>query len=574
MSAVDWTTVLGLESSLNDTDQLAQLFKCDTPSVEIIKNLKDNSGLCLLSRNAFNQITLVHNVTVLGPNLTFRDQTILGLSGAGSKAAAMRIHPESFGYEPVEIETPSWASLKSSNGDTLATLEPSGTSKVKLQGTIIVPPFIGHAILKSGSYDALELIPIVSSAMQAFDRDSEIKSCTNYRQVLFFLWAIHKGMLGHTIIMAVDESKDSLKWSSNTHLMSITAADRAQQGVPPGYPPTIPQQQVDARDDEEEEDKIPSNWKNIPQLIQQMVIKASSINEFSFPEGPSESLLKLMAIKKAVVARNTLTILLQNANCRINVPINLSTAIMNLDLRAQSSQVPHPFSCLNTPPNDSMANSEENIALALMASDGIGLDSATARSLVKDKLSVPQSTFQLRHHLNNWCGITQIVFGAQSLIATEMLKWTKHIDENERAYENQLFLDKYFGAKLCGQIDCSIHAFLGSCLKANNVDEVDWGLLNLCDKRASILSNTFFANLPAYLVSNQSTEEDVDRPRKKPKTDNGGYRNQEGNTGVTNTKLAKDISCSRDVYLKCFTRNACSKTPLFDPNMDLSACNR
>jgi hypothetical protein len=33
-----------------------------------------------------------------------------------------------------------------------------------------------------------------------------------------------------------------------------------------------------------------------------MVIRASAVNELSFPEGPSESLLKLMAIKKAIVA--------------------------------------------------------------------------------------------------------------------------------------------------------------------------------------------------------------------------------------------------------------------------------
>lgn len=41
----------------------------------------------------------------------------------------------------------------------------------------------------------------------------------------------------------------------------------------------------------------------------------------------------------------------------VNVPIGLSAAIMNADLRVQSSQLPHPFSCLNTPPNDTMVNS-------------------------------------------------------------------------------------------------------------------------------------------------------------------------------------------------------------------------
>jgi hypothetical protein len=98
-------------------------------------------------------------------------------------------------------------------------------------------------------------------SFQAFDRESEIKACTNYRQVLFFLWAIHKDMLGHTIDMAVDESE---------YHSSIS-----QQGQV--VPPTILQQQVDARDDEEEEDKIPAD---IPQFIPQndMNIDPSLLN--------------------------------------------------------------------------------------------------------------------------------------------------------------------------------------------------------------------------------------------------------------------------------------------------------
>jgi hypothetical protein len=41
-----------------------------------------------------------------------------------------------------------------------------------------------------------------------------------------------------------------------------------------------------------------------PTPLQDMVIRTSAVNELSFPEGPSESLLKRMAIKKAIVVRN------------------------------------------------------------------------------------------------------------------------------------------------------------------------------------------------------------------------------------------------------------------------------
>jgi hypothetical protein len=91
-----------------------------------------------------------------------------------------RINPDSYG-NVIELDAPAWAALKSANVKTVATLGPSGNSKVKLQSTIIIPPFIARAILEVDSCDTLTLILIVSNAMQTFDKDFEVKSCSSYR---------------------------------------------------------------------------------------------------------------------------------------------------------------------------------------------------------------------------------------------------------------------------------------------------------------------------------------------------------------------------------------------------------
>ena len=91
-----------------------------------------------------------------------------------------------------------------------------------------------------------------------------------------------------------------------------------------------------------------------------------------------------------------MNVMLATANCNVNISVSLATAIASANLRSISPQVPHPFSCFNTPYHDaSQVNTEDDIRMLLMASDGIGLDKATADLLSKENYKIPYCTHKL-----------------------------------------------------------------------------------------------------------------------------------------------------------------------------------
>jgi hypothetical protein len=275
-----------------------------------------------------------------------------------------------------------------------------------------------------------------------------------------------------------------------------------------------------------------------------------------------------------------MNVMLASANCNVNISVSLATAIASANLRSISPQVPHPFSCFNTPYHDaSLVSTEEDIKMQLMASDGIGLDKATADLLSKENYKVPYSTHKLCHQLNNWQGLLQLVLGSDSLIAREAGRWVTHIDKLETTYDEQFKIDKDFGAKVCGLIDRSIYQFLGSCLSASTPDEVDWDLLSLENKRFEIQQNCFIANKPAYLILQKKPEKDKDEdeegkekvPKKHKKE--GGYKDPTHlGAMVTNTKKVPEWDCKKN-YHAIFSKQVNRKTPPFNAD-GLSACNK
>ncbi len=246
-------------------------------------------------------------------------------------------------------------------------------------------------------------------------------------------------------------------------------------------------------DDEDKKDES-SSWKSIPPLLQNMIIRASSTSDCDFPSAPCDSLLQILQSKKIIAIRTMMNVMLASINCKLNITVSMATAIANANLRSISPQLPHPFSCFNTPYHDaSQINPEDDIRMQLMVSDGIGVDKATADILSKENYKIPYSTHKLCHQLNNWQGLLQLVFGTDSIIAKEASRWVIHIDRLESTYDEQYKIDKDSGAKVCGLIDRATYQFLGSCLAAQKPENVDWELLSLENKRYEIQQNCFIA---------------------------------------------------------------------------------
>ena len=116
-------------------------------------------------------------------------------------------------------------------------------------------------------------------------------------------------------------------------------------------------------------------------------------------------------------------------NCQVDVPLTMVTAIMQGNIMPPSLQVAHSFSCFNSPYIDTanMSSKQQN-NLDLLILDREGLDKEIADRLVKDNFKIPSNSHQLRHQLNNWAGILQLIFGADMKISLKALEWIKHIN--------------------------------------------------------------------------------------------------------------------------------------------------
>jgi hypothetical protein len=280
-----------------------------------------------------------------------------------------------------------------------------------------------------------------------------------------------------------------------------------------------------------------------------------------------------------------MNVLLASANCNVNFPVSLATAIASANLRSISPQVPRPFSCFNTPYHDaSQISTETDIRMQLMATDGVGIDKATADLLAKENYKIPYSTHKLRHQLNNWQGLLQLVFGPSALIAKEAGRWVHHIDHLESTYDEQFKIDHDFGAKVCGLINRSTYQFLGSCLHAKTPDDIDWELISLENKRFEIQQNCFLANKPAYLITVKKPDKDNDKDKddedqdqkeryaKKFKKEKNIQDPTQIGAMVTNTRKNPEWDCKGN-YHAIFTKFVNCKTPAFSAD-GISACNK
>lgn len=131
------------------------------PGSECIKNLRINPGLALLGVDGMGELTFLHNVTVLGPNLNYPSQKIMALNGLGFTTTCIKIHPDSFTHDFI-ADVPKWAEIKAAEyGKAVATLSvpDSDAPKCKSKWMIVLPPFIVDAMLKADSWDPVVLLP-------------------------------------------------------------------------------------------------------------------------------------------------------------------------------------------------------------------------------------------------------------------------------------------------------------------------------------------------------------------------------------------------------------------------------
>ena len=176
-------------------EQILHLVRFGANDQDCLKNMKDNPGLACLAIDGFHDLVLLHQVHVLGPSIVFPEEKVVALSGPDKTASNFKLRKDTL-FQDHDIAVPKWASLK--GVDSLETLETltvpdANPTKLRCKNIIMIPPLVSLTILESQTLNPSDLIPIISTTFQEYDRNSEqVKACTLLRPVLEFLWAAHK----------------------------------------------------------------------------------------------------------------------------------------------------------------------------------------------------------------------------------------------------------------------------------------------------------------------------------------------------------------------------------------------
>ena len=398
---------LALENNWSNTSMNAKmpdivsLLKQGLSAVDCIQNIRENPGFAALAVDHFQNIVLLRNISVLGPSLRVPEQKVLSLSSTGRFADCLRLH-ESIFDSNLSVDAPGWADLKraSTADEVLALVVPENAAKQKFKSLIMVPPLVATAVMSSDSSKAVDLIPILSRAFQAYDRELSAegqKACEHLRVVLFFLWAASKCIVP-PFIMAIDKSPDSLDWSATLHSKHI---------APILPPPVLPAPvSVDCESNSSENGtgqssvfgniadtlkllteasckdmlKEPTSTKStkeslatelLPEVIRRMIVRMSSSQDDAFPEDFCPTLKVIMAQKKIIPATQVLHFMMRTMKCQVKITASLVTAIRTGNFQPDNLMSSHPYSPFATGYADSSnADTQQQIKLDLMRSEG------------------------------------------------------------------------------------------------------------------------------------------------------------------------------------------------------------
>jgi len=365
-----------------------------------ISNLAKNPGLAMLLVNGFGKLTLLHNVSYLQENLFCNEAKILGLCGDDSQAEVYRIDPKS-AANALEISAPAWRDLKGMQVGTdldSLTVQEQTASITRIKNSLWIPPLVLTSVLLSVKF-------------QEFDRSSTmVKACTILRPVLEFLWAVHQKLVPPTIF-AVENSNDAVEWSSRQHFAYILSALTVT--LPPPFPaPHIPgvvasgspfeamtdelrkireanERQLLNETQSGDAKKETNRWDKLPDMVQNMVLKMSAMQDNVLPVEPCESYSKVLKQSKVLGVTTVLNLELALRKCQVELPTSMANAIKTGNFRANSFMVAHPFSIFNVPFTDATSMSSCNKTELDILEDGHGIPLAIAKKLAENKFHAP-----------------------------------------------------------------------------------------------------------------------------------------------------------------------------------------
>jgi hypothetical protein len=95
--------------------------------------------------------------------------------------------------------------------------------------------------------------------------------------------------------------------------------------------------------------KESNGWEELPDMVQNMILELSAIQDDILPVEPCESYLKVLKQAKILGVTMVLNLELRLQKCQVDIPTTMINAIKTGNFQANSFLVAHSFSIFNVP---------------------------------------------------------------------------------------------------------------------------------------------------------------------------------------------------------------------------------
>lgn len=118
-----------------------------------------------------------------------------------------------------------------------------------------------------------------------------------------------------------------------------------------------------------------------------------------------------------------------------------------------------------TPPTNPAVTAKDfidSVRIAEQAAHGKLRDEDIA-DMTKQDCTYPKIYGQLVHTIKNFTSLTRLLFGDDSILASELSSLLDHINHNELKYQQCFVKDWFFGATFLDRVHVRMQIFLQSC---------------------------------------------------------------------------------------------------------------
>jgi hypothetical protein len=213
------------------------------------------------------------------------------------------------------------------------------------------------------------------------------------------------------------------------------------------------------------EDKKANGFKNLGSHQKRMILHPSSLDNEQVADAPTTDLINFLQLKTTGLARSHLKYEPQNAfGLNFDPSHALATAMHSCQLLWDRPDQPSNFSVYFMGREQSLTAFPEIVMLAA-------------------------------EQVQNFHGALCIMPGPESPAPRGVKTWITHFFAHPSVYESHQAANRDFLSMVLFYIDLGVHTFLRSCLRCDDIEDVDTECLNFKGAQASILNHTFQVSL-------------------------------------------------------------------------------